>query len=449
MSGKMDTNEAVSNIWPPKTELIDVNFDCQVEIFSHLEYEDLLNIADSNKDLRRVVGSVVQRKYKINHIAIKVCTKIDREFTSYSINDHDCTLKLILQIIRCFGNMFDEVKLAIHNSFFATEPVNQKRDINRIITYVNLFCAESLSKLFIGFYARVGRLTVFDCFEKPFINIESISFFSLHLKSVQALALKTFGPHIRRLLLRNVTFENTECTEVQFPYLEQIAFEYMSRNDLSRASFSSQHLKSLTLRNFDFSIDILKTNCGLECLEYLEVEIPSCHINKFEAKLIHFKNVKKFKLHIVNLIDSATLHFPNRGEIHKFSFTFDRLEEFSISGRPLSAEAFSNFIINHPTITKLTVDLNFIKFLVNNQLLLARKWPEIDLDEPISFLTFDECPCQFLNSLVKFECINQLRLQFVQPISRQDIYNLEEVWKYDGEHNFRECFSRRKPKQLI
>lgn len=121
---------------------------------------------------------------------------------------------------------------------------------------MNRFCAESLSKLFIGVYPRLSRLTVFDCFEKPFMNIESISFFSLHLKSLQAFALKTFGPHIRRLLSRNVTFENTECTEVQFPYLEQIVFENMSRNDLSRASFSSQQLKSLILRNFDFSIDI-------------------------------------------------------------------------------------------------------------------------------------------------------------------------------------------------
>lgn len=182
----------------------------------------------------------------------------------------------------------------------------------------------------------------------------------------------------------------------------------------------------------------------------MEVDVPSHHINRFEAKLIHFKNVKKFKLNINNLIDSTAIHSPNHGKIDKFSFSFDRLEEFSISGRPLSAEAISNSIISHPTITKLTVDLHFIKFLVNKQLLLARKWPEIDIVEPIRFVTFDDCQCQFLNSLVKFECINQMLLQFLdKPMSRQVIYNLEEVWKYNGEHNFRQCFSRRKPNQLI
>lgn len=61
----MDSNnyEEILSIESEPLTLVTINNDCKELIFEHLEVKDLVNIAETNKELKTAVCAVFRRKY--------------------------------------------------------------------------------------------------------------------------------------------------------------------------------------------------------------------------------------------------------------------------------------------------------------------------------------------------------------------------------------------------
>lgn len=82
--------------------LTDLNLDCLETDFEYLGFSDLLNLADTNKRIRRATELVFIRKYQHKKLIINDCLHDGQIYiTDNSIEIHN--IKPCLQILRCFG----------------------------------------------------------------------------------------------------------------------------------------------------------------------------------------------------------------------------------------------------------------------------------------------------------------------------------------------------------
>lgn len=113
-------------------KLINMNIDCLENCFEELDFIDFLNAADSNKRLQHAARFVFVRKYR--HFSIHFSKRYygdgDDKFhfyvTSLSIYD----LKIGLQFLRCFGDLFSSIDVSL---------VNQ-----HLMNYISEYCSNSL-----------------------------------------------------------------------------------------------------------------------------------------------------------------------------------------------------------------------------------------------------------------------------------------------------------------
>lgn len=171
MDTHMDAeSESIMGKLPTGTDeqiiITDVNQFCLEHILMYLDFEDLLSVADANKYLKLATIKPFAQKYgwKLIHLRHIIRGKYKAQ-NEIKIQD----LKIIFQLLRCFGQSIS--KLKIHYLEYHVYNISYDKNYHRIMDYVNEFCTESLTNVEI--YPIVG----FEHFKRPFVNVvELIAF---------------------------------------------------------------------------------------------------------------------------------------------------------------------------------------------------------------------------------------------------------------------------------
>lgn len=104
-------------------KITDLNIDCLDSCFQHLNIEDLLSVADSNKQLRYLARYTFARKFRretIRIVSTMNCKKYERIFFSVRPQLIISSLRWSLQFLRCFGDLVPEIIIEFGHDYSET-----------------------------------------------------------------------------------------------------------------------------------------------------------------------------------------------------------------------------------------------------------------------------------------------------------------------------------------
>lgn len=177
-------------------KITDLGFDCLESCFRHLSIETLLNVADSNKKLRHVARYVFYRMHGRKAVHLNEVRKFQKEENLLRLSEKIVSilqLKLALQFLRCFGDLFlethveftklcdggkmtlytDSRKSICSQSFidYLIHCENAHKWQHRTVEYINEYCTQSLNHIKFG-GAQNGDLNKLT---KPFVKVEKLT----------------------------------------------------------------------------------------------------------------------------------------------------------------------------------------------------------------------------------------------------------------------------------
>lgn len=333
--------------------LTDLSIDCIEGILEHLEFEDLLNVADSNERLRHASKFVFTWKYggyqfnfenaRINRTSgIRLLSK-DHEIWIIKLNTS-------LQVLRIFGAIMSRIKYS------------GKFSIPLIIDYINDYCKNTLKDIEIS-RDRLRRLDLddldeFNGLKNPFLEVESVSVDIRSGLLVLKSSLAQLFPKIQKLYivvwkgdysLHNGSIDN------HFPFLKHFGLNFKRSTRHHEKEYVelvksflilNPQLKSLRIRcdgQDDLNIiQYLAENHG-ENLERLEL-YPGEIIDNFDGEKFYLKTVKHLWIHKYNFASSI-----------RIPFSFDHLESFEIFLIGSLNENVYDFLGNNLFVRKLSI----------------------------------------------------------------------------------------------
>lgn len=89
------------------TAITDLNADCLEKIFSYLNFDDMLNVADSNKWLKKG-AELAFKKLKKTRVVLNAWTTDGDELRIKN-------LKTCIRVVRCFGRVISSLKVIYHD----------------------------------------------------------------------------------------------------------------------------------------------------------------------------------------------------------------------------------------------------------------------------------------------------------------------------------------------
>lgn len=376
-------------------KLTDMNFDCLESCFRHLSIEELLNVADSNRQMRYAARHV----FRLMHGRKLVCLynllqfqKEDQRLRLYDGILRISELKLGLQFLRCFGDLVFEMKVSVSYllpiggaSFIKslTTKESQIRYKHRyqyvkshewedlIIEYVNEYCTESLEK--IQFWWGRRNSDIFNKLTKPFDNVETLKINTFFLTEKK---LHEFFPKVRELEVRwRITRDSYPChtnfLTNHFPYLKHLSFERANKINFDKKGLEialrlNPQIKSLRGNVwFDVLFDtkyIWNANEHFQNLEILDLFVRSSEnpekikiFNKPISEHIHLKNLRELNVSIYDeMVGESSWTIP----IH-----CDNLESFNFSASSyFKIEHVCNLFDKYPTVKKFQFRFNERRF---------------------------------------------------------------------------------------
>lgn len=323
-----------------KTKLTDVNDDCLEKVFSHLSFDDLLNIAHTNKKLKTAADMVFARKFGKKRFYFKIDTSHRNEIlrTQYDdiwIND----LKTSLQLLRCYGHLISDLSIA-YDEKFRTAPI-------KVLHYTNIYGSETLKS--IGFFNLFNY--VFETsMKRPFLKIKKV-FFSWCVLGKKISIFNKWFPAMQCLSLCYGRLTDPSSIETNFPQLEQLYIpnEFKGNNFSSEnvmAAFrSNPQLRQTSLDGLHFLKHLQGVSQYLPALKHLTIN----NYSKVSFSPANFKSVKSLNIYFIYNPDDQVL-------LPRINLSFDQLEEVEmhLEEYEIIDEAFE-FFKKHQSITKLTL----------------------------------------------------------------------------------------------
>lgn len=345
------------------TKITDVNQFCLEKICTYLNLEDLFNVANANKYLQLATYSPYARQHAKKTVCISLhfnhCDKKDDissfvyEFSGNKIINQETELhirdfKTAMQMLRCFGHTFVDLSLTYINKY------RKSRKINYLLSYINEFCAESLTKI----QMNTGR--AIEEFKKPFLNIERVE---LHNSLSRDFNMNIIFPKLRHLICLRHCNPQTITPVVNCPNLERLQFGNICvmRIDKNRQTIAdflrlNPQLRSFAITFYHFNVLSFIAE-HLQSTENLYIFTQTCY---YTGKMILFSNVKSLTVYFFNVMQMI------------FPMLLPQLKEFTIEGMGAWSEYFIDFIKRHQSIEKITIKTNqLISFEDSTKLMAA------------------------------------------------------------------------------
>lgn len=318
-----------------RTKLSNVNQDCLKNIFKYLELEDLLNVANANKYIKPATEQPFVEKYSKRFIQI---VRYKRSGPIEEFNSIVCVqrYKQILQLLRCFGHLITKLDYC-YNATSVSTYCAPLPSYQRILSYINEYCAESLTNF------HVYPAYAFEKFTKPFPKVEQLL---IEHSLLETSCLGELFSNVRHLTMKG---QGSLCTAAKFPklfYLELCngygnEYEEMATKMLTL----NQHLRSLKV-NFHQIEFLQSVQEKLQSIECLNIDIRCANSYELRHISIHFSNVTKLNIEFV--YNRSTRDMP------KIPFTFGQLKELTLQGQGVRpSDAFGEFINKNKSIEKV------------------------------------------------------------------------------------------------
>lgn len=277
--------ESPAESMPKVTRIIDLNDDCLVKIFGHLDLQSLFNVAVANEWLRPAAGDVYKRKYGAKSVQISRCDDYRpsmrapvqniREIELHPIKEiHNCVkvrgLKTTLQCLRCFGSSISDLRICYKQS--------QSKRYGYLHQYINDYCFESLTDLS---FLEMPNIAI-EQFQKNFVNVREVHISRSDLKEQLSLFSKWF-PNMLRLNLFRIRMGN------QF-----IASQFQSLEELSISGCTEMELKTKVaeLLRMNRQLKILSIDMNnerpLPAIDLLDAIMENASLTKLTVSSDHY-----------------------------------------------------------------------------------------------------------------------------------------------------------------
>lgn len=228
------------------TKIIDLNDDCLVEIFNHLDLQNLFNVAVANEWLRPAAAMVYKRKFGAKMVEIyrihptrritraSVRNKSPVRFAApkewkYSIDIR--SPRLCFQYIRCFGPSIAHLTIDYNESW--------SKLYDYLHRYINEYCAESLTEF--GFWLKTNY--PIEQFVKPFVSVERVNIWYGEFGEQLPKFVEWF-PRLHHLELHNVGL-NHRFIAVHFQHLEHLCIDDHSHGGIASGGFAAANYAEL------------------------------------------------------------------------------------------------------------------------------------------------------------------------------------------------------------
>lgn len=355
-------------------KITDINSDCIEIILEYLNCDDLVNVANTNKQLKSVAETVFKRKYaecvifhpnswcrkkiskKTRFLKILHFIRHPNKLLFKEIFSNHChyahTMERGLQYLRCFGHLI---------SFLAILNKKKLSTLNPADRYITKYCTKSLERItFDGINEKH-----FEHIDEPFLNVKVIRFKKCQVGKKLSQFNRWF-PKMRHLIIDTCDFIHTYYLMDHFPKLKELAIASSFQEKSERICIEKMLILNKQLTTLQIYINLnnigyfQSINTHLNSIECLKVDFIKWSNPIFSHVNLHFNSVKIFELH--------TNH--SYGINSKIPFSFNQLEHFSLTfcGKTVDHN-FIEFISKNVSIKKLSL-YNYIK---NEKILISDK----------------------------------------------------------------------------
>lgn len=269
------------------TRLTDVNVDCLELIFKLLTFEDLLNLADSTKELRPTLDLFVTGQLKKKWLMINPSTKMIVLHDGQLESRTPIPWSLCFKLIRCFGHLITKLVILYaqgRNAKLATH----------IDRYVNEYCADSL----LEFELYDSDENTLKTIQKPFKSVETLRFAHCRLGNKLSQLDKWF-PNVRCLTFSGRTvlskigakFSGLQELSVELPFQEygysKILTELLRPNPNLRSLYLSGIVSIGCLRYIGENIVEVEIDCAITVHDVITFTNKCTALKKFTFILKH------------------------------------------------------------------------------------------------------------------------------------------------------------------
>lgn len=348
----------------PKLNLDDINNHCLVEIFQHLDVDDLLAVAQTSnvlaiaaKTAYRVKfgnksGYYMNPSYK-NSDDAKKCKKILFTVTDDCVRSFDW--KYSLQFLRSFGQFISHLTIDFGQCACCASKDTSRRLLSHLIEYANRYSSATLTKLHID---DVDASNVFDCItEQPFTSVEVLRIRNCNMSSVR---FQWMFPKLQHL---KYVSDDFRCITKHFPDLISLDVKPFNFNLLAQKKQTRKMRTWLTnalrlnpeLRQLTIYLnDAWDIQFMCNASNYL-TSLNTLHIfgglssSRPRFQTVHFYTVRNFKCTWCDLMP-----FP--------MFRFENLEELTLQLHLNGIESCNkvySFVRWHPFLATLNADMDF------------------------------------------------------------------------------------------
>lgn len=320
---------------------VDVNIDCLEHVFKFLQFEDIINVAEANKDLKLIAEIMFVQKLKSRMIVVDIDNMPpDSDINIYDNAIHIRRSLLAAKIIRIFGQYVSEINLRITKN-----PVLS----GKFIHHVNEYCHKTLNIL----HTLGDHSKVFEELKHPFKNVEKFTSY----EGIVGPGCEHFNrlfPRLRQLAFTDDTVFDSKYIWKQIPNLDSFVSYYsysipmyscFDDKDLRKFIASNLQLQSLTLVGYDPYIWEY-VNAKLKDLKSVHVSFSPKLSEHFKGAPIQFDGVEECKVSCDGILGT-------RNPIEVFSFK--RLKKLTVKCFYNQLEMWLDFILAHPTVEEVVI----------------------------------------------------------------------------------------------
>lgn len=336
------------------TSIQDLNMDlCFELIFPYLDVSDLVNVADSSKQMKEVAELTFFRKYR--KLIIEVCMRMEKDIPKYEIDARDdylilWDLKTCFGVLRCFGTLISKLSLNYFYKF-----TSDRIQHSRLSQYVMAYCVNNVTELEI-----FNNEQELSSLQKPFANVETVRLVDCILDG-SSMRLNEWFPKMRNLEFVkgrghfwkwDTKTDDPSFIIAHFPNLEHFGVYVVNNEnvgfheDIVLATLRlNPQIRSLSLHLHS----VLDLDACIWPKLFREISESCDHLEnlkivgtfgKEDDDLIHFKNLK-------------SLHISSIHPLRMIPFICDKLEYFCINSGIYNQ--ILKFLQNNPSISKLKI----------------------------------------------------------------------------------------------
>lgn len=342
-----------------------MNEDCVFLILEHLDFGDLMNVAQISDDFSMIAADLY--RYKFSHLTIafedqfrlssnvnelqnvadmdidsNAIARVNSEHYSFEepfkvtkteIKLGNCDL--ILNTFKHFGHFIKNIKHGIYLE-------DQLIQVELIGKLINKYSSESLKDVF--FQKRIDELLKY--IKNPLVNVENVTFFLGFMSSnSQILGPNELFPAVRRLYLQSLTENELTYFDCHMPNLEHLKIA-QTNNYVDTSRFIGIIIKNPQIK----SIDLYGTNPKLipAASTYLP-QLETLTLFNFDLKneRIQFENVTTFS------IGSGFGFYTTPINIH-----IPRLQNFCAEYNACQYDDYLEFLNEHKHLRRLHLDIH-------------------------------------------------------------------------------------------